>query len=241
MHLQHTPHETPSITKNAERTFTSRMSQGSIPILPQRRNAPNIEGTQNRIRDSMCYSQDASKRFIGEEELRAVWADIGLRTIFPMDSWEDHEVQTIRTSYLKVLSVLVMIAWPGVCGHDQSRFREHFLQRPHHDLADPNLPLAKERLAFLKEYAISFREKQLGFCPVVIEEREASYVQEIAADRPLPFTEEESTLGEGAFGKVRKVVIARYCFRATGKSLNMKVCSDIQPCEPNIIVLTESI
>ena len=209
------------------------MSQGSISIVPQWRNAPNIEAMQNRIRDTMYHSEDASKRFIGQEELRAIWADIGLRTIFPTHSWEDHEVQIIRKSYLKVLSVLVMIAWPGVCGYDQSRFREHFLQRPHDELADLNLPFAKERLAFLKEYAINFREKQLAFCPVIIEEREASYIQEIAADRPLPFTEEESTLGEGASGKVRKVVIARYCFGATERTLNVKVCSNIQLCKPN--------
>lgn len=158
---------------------------------------PSIEAMQIRIRDEMCHSQDASKRFIGQQELRALWADLGLRTMFPRHLWEDHEVQTIRGCYLKVLSILVMIAWPGVCGHDKSGFRKHFLQRPHHDLADPNLPLANDRLGFLKEYAINFREKQYAFCPIIIEEREVSYIQEVAADRPLPFTEEEGILGEG--------------------------------------------
>lgn len=90
-----------------------------------------------------------------------------------------------------------------------------------------NLPLANERLAFLKEYAISFREKQYAFCPVIIEEREVSCIQEVAADRPLPFTE-ELPLGEGVSGKVRKVIIARHCFRDTGKTLNVKVCGDIK-------------
>ncbi|CAD6579226.1 MAG: hypothetical protein ASARMPREDX12_009098 [Alectoria sarmentosa] len=148
--------------------------------------------------------------------------------MFPRHSWEDHEVQTIRGCYLKVLSILVMIAWPGVCGHDKSGFRKHFLQRPHHDLADPNLPLANDRLGFLKEYAINFREEQYAFCPIIIEEREVSYIQEVAADRPLPFTEEEGILGEGASGKVRKAVIARYCFRDLGRILNVKVWGDIK-------------
>ncbi|KAF6227584.1 hypothetical protein HO173_012223 [Letharia columbiana] len=109
--------------------------------------------------------------------------------------------QTIRDCYLKVLSILVLIAWPGVCSHDKSGFRKHFLQRPYHDLDDPNLPLANERLALLKEYAISFRENTYAFCPVIIEEREVSSIQEVAADRPLPFTEEELPLREGASGK----------------------------------------
>ena len=202
------------------------MSQCSDSILPRGHDAPSIEAMQVRIQDGMCHSEDASKKFIGQEELRAVWADLGLRRMFPGPLWEEHEVQTIRDCYMRVLSVLVMIAWPGICDHDKSRFRKHFLHRPHHELADSNLPLTKHKLGFLKEYAISFREKQFAFCPVIIEEREASYIQEVAADRPLPFTGEEFPLGEGASGKVKKVVIARYCFHAMGNTLNAKVCSD---------------
>lgn len=206
------------------------MSPGSDLMLPQQHDTPSIEAMQIRIRDEMYHSGDVSKRFIGQQELNALWADLGLRRIFPSHSWEDHEIQTIRDCYLKVLSILVMIAWPGVCGHDKSRFRTYFLHRSQHDLADPNLPFANGRLGFLKEYAINFREKQYAFCPVIIEEREISYIQEVAADRPLPFTEEELPLGEGASGKVRKAVIAPYCFRDTGKILNVKVCGDIKLC-----------
>lgn len=202
------------------------MSQDFDSILPRRHDVPSIEAMQVRIQDGMCHSEDASKKFIGQEELRAVWDDLALRRMFPGPLWEDHEVQTIRDCYMRVFSVLVMIAWPGICDHDKSRFRIHFLHRPHHELADSNLPLAKQKLGFLKEYAISFREKQFAFCPVIIEEREASYIQDVAAERSLPFIGEGFPLGEGASGKVRKVVIARYCFRAMGKTLNAKVCSD---------------
>lgn len=243
MHLQHTTREVTyhSIysATNSDMTFTATISQDSDSMLPQQHDAPSIEAMQIRIRDVMYHSEDSSKRFIGQEELRALWADLGLRRMFPSHSWDDQEIQTIRDGYLKVLSILVMIAWPGVCGHDKSRFRKHFLQRPHHDFADPNLPLANERLGFLKEYAINFREKQYAFCPVIIEECEASYIQEVAADRPLPFTEEELPLGEGASGKVRKAVIARYCYRDTKRVLNVKVCGDIKQGRPKFIVTDE--
>ena len=207
------------------------MSRGSGLILPQHAqyDALGVEAVQIRLRDAMCPN-----RFISQQELRALWADIGLRRMFPNQSWEDQEIQTIQDHYLKVLSILVIIAWPGICGHDKSGFRKHFLQR--HDLADPKLPLANEQLGFLREYAINFHEKQNAFCPVIIEEREGSCIQEVAADRPLPFTEEELPLGEGASGKVKKVVIAPYCFRDTQKTLNEKVCGDITLCKPDLMV-----
>lgn len=217
------------------------MSRSSDLIVPLQHDTPYIEAVQIRIRDGMYHSEDASKKFIGQQELHALWADLGLRTMFPSQSWEDHEIQTIRDKYLKVLSILVMIAWPGVCGHDKSGFRKHFLQRPDHDLADQNLPLTKVRLGFLKEYAINFLEKQYTFCPAIIEEREDPYIQEVAADRPLPFTEEELPLGEGASGKVRKVVIARYCFRDKEETLNAKVCDNIRLCRLKLIVTNEQL
>lgn len=212
------------------------MSRDSDLKLPLQHDAPIIEAMQIRIRQEMCHSADVSKRFIGQQELRTIWAELGLRKMFPSHSWEEDDIKIIQDCYLKVLSILIIIAWPGVCSHDRSGFRKHFLQRPHHDSADPNLPLAEERLGFLKEYAINFRETQYAFCPVIIEEREVSYVQEVAADRPLPFTEEELPLGEGASGRVRKAVVARYCFRDTGNNLNLKVCGEIELWRPKSIV-----
>ena len=182
---------------------------------------------QLRIRDKMYHTEDASKRFIGQQELRTLWVDLELRRVFPSHSWEDHEITTIQCHYLKILSILVMIGWPGVCSNDKSGFREDFFQRPY--LTDRNLPLASESLRFLNEHAINFRERQSAFCPVTIEERRVSEIQIVAADRPLPFTEEESPLGEGASGKVKRVVIARECFRNTEDALNVKVCGGINP------------
>ena len=194
---------------------------------PRRHDTHIIEAMQIRIRDKMYHTEDASKRFIGQQELRALWVDLELRRVFPSHSWEDHEIRTIQRYYLKVLSILVMIAWPGVCSNDKSGFREGFFQRPY--LADRNLPLASKSLSFLNEHAINFRERQSAFCPVTIEERRISEIQKVAADRPLPFTEEESPLGEGASGKVKRVVIAREGFRSTEDAINVKVCGDIKP------------
>ncbi|KAF6230789.1 hypothetical protein HO173_010905 [Letharia columbiana] len=56
---------------NAGSTFT-KMSRGSDLMLPQQHDAPSIEAMQIRMLDGMCHSEDASKRFIGQQELHAI-------------------------------------------------------------------------------------------------------------------------------------------------------------------------
>ena len=172
---------------------------------------------RSQLESFMYNRNDISKRFITEENLLAVWTD-NLSKTFPYPQWHSDHVCKIRKSYLKVLSILVLIGWPN-SRINESLFQDSFLQ---FERSDQCLPFARDQLDLPDHLAESFDDWQYAFCPVLIEERDGGYnlggeIQTVPAKFRLPLIEgnaRERELGCGAFGIVQQVEIARqYCRR----------------------------
>ena len=165
----------------------------------------------------MYNADNVSKRFIVEEKLGHVWID-KLQQLFHGPEWQEEDVAMIRASYLKVLSILILIGWSDVCWGDKTCFRNNFLDYPESRRSDPYLPFDVEGLDLPTHLKERFHKWQYAFCPVVIEEHEWSqspnyHIQTVDPERRLPFKGDECGLGVGASGAVERVTIARHYHR----------------------------
>ena len=158
----------------------------------------------------MHHTQDPSKMFISDSELRAVWQEYLLSTIFPAQRWTPEQWQQIRKDYLKVLSILIWIDWTPIA----ENFRAVFFMHP--DRSDANLPFSMDKLSFLTGSALAFFQSQFAFLPIIIQEKDEMYVHELKPFERLPFTGEACEFASGGFGLITKVVIAPRCLLSKG-------------------------
>ena len=171
-----------------------------MPKVSKKKADPLLE-VLNAIKCKM-HRQRTAHVFICKYDLEQVWADRPLIQIFPSYDSEDRE--DIRENYICVLSILIYIGWT-----DMSRFRPLFLREVGH--ADANLPFTD--LTFLGTSGHMFSLHQHEFKPVVIEERNERYIQNIPTEHRLPFIHEPELMGNGSYGSVTKRVIAPRCLR----------------------------
>ena len=157
---------------------------------------------QDAILENM-HRKKTSDMFICKHDLDLVWADHPLRNIFP--NFDMREWETIRKRYIRVLSILIVIDWTDL----RSRFRPVFLRDPGHD--DEHLPFTD--LSFLGTSRQVFDSYQHAFTPIVIEEREEKYIQDIPAEYRLPFINEPEDVRLGGYGSVTKRIIAPRCLK----------------------------
>ena len=170
---------------------------------------------QNAIRRSMYLQKDMAHMFICKHDLRLLWADCPLQSIFP--SFSPGERQSIRQDYICVLSILIYIAWS-----DWNRFRPLFLKQP--GRKDADLPF--QDLDFLGTSEQMFSSYQYAFTPVVIEEHNQKHIQEIQTEYRLPFINDPEDMRMGGYGSVTKRVIAPRCLRNKEDTKeNSEVCS----------------
>ena len=158
----------------------------------------------------MHHNQDPSKMFISDSELRAVWQEYTLSTIFPAQRWTLEQWQQIRQKYLKVLSILIWIDWTPIA----ENFRAAFFM--HSDRSDASLPFSMDKLSFLAGSGLTFFQSQFAFLPTIIQEKDEKYVHELKPFERLPFIEEACEIGSGGFGDITKVVIAPRCLLSKG-------------------------
>ena len=158
--------------------------------------------------------------FICDHELRDIWVNHNLTSLFPSSKYSDEERKKIGKDYLRVLSILILVGWS--LDDLVTKFRTQFLRAP--GRADRDLPLNRDQLSFLNNSAFTFTRHQYHFVPAVIEQSDTCYIQEIK-DRPLPFTKSTSPVGDGAFGTVSFVTIAPRCIQLKkGNFVNSDVC-----------------
>ena len=165
---------------------------------------------QNAILQKMHHNQNPSKMFISDSELRAVWQEYTLSSIFPARRWTLEQWQRIRTEYLKVLSILIWIDWTPLAENFRAVF---FTNR---DRSDAKLPFSLEKLAFLGGSALTFFQSQFAFLPVVIQDLDEMFVHNLKPLERLPFIQEACDIGSGGFGDITKVVIAPRCLLSKG-------------------------
>ena len=187
----------------------------------------NIDGLlreiYNAIKQQMRRPGDLSRRFICEHDLREIWGNFQLQTIFPSRSWDAQTINLIRNKYLKVLSILIYV---GTNSLDlRAYFRAHFINHPN-QRSDQNLPLSLSELSFLQgAHSDLFYEQQYAFIPVVIEEHESSHVQMVESNRRLPFIEDSNEIGWGGYGRITEVEIApRQLYNQAKQLENPRVC-----------------
>ena len=149
------------------------------------------------------HRQHTPHTFICKHDLIQVWADHPLREIFP--KFDSKDLESIRDSYLCILSILILIDWTEL----RSRFRPVFLREPGRD--DEHLPFTD--LAFLGTSRQIFSDYQFAFTPVIIEEHTERFVQEIPTEYRLPFTNEPKDVRLGGYGSVTKRIIAPRCLK----------------------------
>ena len=141
--------------------------------------------------------------FICKHDLDLVWADHPLCDIFP--SFNSKDCESIRKSYICVLSILIFVNWADL----RSLFRPLFLRMPGRD--DEHLPFTD--LAFLGASRRLFADYQYAFMPVVIEEHNQKWIQEIPTEYRLPFINDPEDVRLGGYGSVTKRVIAPRCLK----------------------------
>ena len=183
---------------------------------------------QEAIHQKMHHNQNPSKAFITDSELRTVWNEYTLSTIFPNQRWTIEQWRRIRTEYLKVLSILILIDWTPLA----ENFRALFFMYP--DRNDAHLPFSKDQLSFLGLSALNFFHSQFAFLPVVIQDLDEMFVHNLKPLERLPFIEEACDIGSGGFGDVTKVVIAPRCLLKNKSSENREVFSQKKPPFPNL-------
>ena len=165
---------------------------------------------QEAIHQKMHHNQNPSKMFISESDLRTVWQEYTLSSIFPNQRWTMDQWRRIRTEYLKVLSILILIDWTPLA----ENFRALFYMYP--DRRDESLPFSKDKLSFLGTSALIFFQSQFAFLPVVIQDKDEMFVHNLKPLERLPFIEEACDIGSGGFGDVTKVMIAPRCLLSKG-------------------------
>ena len=173
-----------------------------MPKASKKKNIDPILDVQGAINRKM-YRQQTPHMFICKQDLESVWADYPLRNIFP--KFEPGEWETIRESYICVLSILILIDWTDL----RSRFRPVFLREANRD--DTHLPFTD--LAFLKASGQVFSLYQHAFKPVVILEHSHRHVQDIPSEYRLPFINEPEDVRLGGYGSVTKRIIATRCLK----------------------------
>lgn len=160
------------------------------------------------------HRQNTAHMFISKHDLDQVWTDHPLRQIFPFFTTEEHE--SVRRDYICVLSILIYVGWT-----DLSRFRPLFLRETGRD--DSHLPFTD--VTFLGMSGQVFSSNQFAFKPVVIEERNERFIQDIPPEHRLPFLDEPKSMGNGGYGSVTKRVIAPRCLRNKEENKdNPEVC-----------------
>ena len=125
----------------------------------------------------------------------------------------------MRLGYLRVLSILIFIAWP-----DLRLFRPRFM---HDELDDSKLFLDDKQVETIGSSALIFQSQQYIFKPEMIVQRHEDIIQKVDANCRLPFTDAPEYLGHGGFGAVTKRTTAPRCFVEISpsgeKSLNLEV------------------
>ena len=184
--------------------------------------ADPVKAVQTAICGKMYNSEnpsDTSKTFIRYHDLRDLWREHDLISLFP-PGFNDDQRQQIKDQYLQVLSILIFIGWSSddILATFRFEFCRAILLRDNANLrfnlhADANLPFNEAQLAFLGSSANMFGQQQFAFIPAIIEESGDGYIQMIDGNRRLPFSEQPVHIGEGAYGNVTQVVIAARCFR----------------------------
>ena len=105
---------------------------------------------QRNLRQGMHHPEDDSKAFIEYSQLQVIWNNVDLHCLFPRDEWSDKHIDIIRGQYLKLLSTLIVISWPGVCHQRNAGAFRVFLD-DHADICkDDNMPVADGQFPFLE-------------------------------------------------------------------------------------------
>ena len=159
----------------------------------------DIQGAINR----KMHRRQTPHRFICKRDLDLIWADHPLRNIFP--KFEQRDYESIRDSYICVLSILILINWPDLRSH----FRPFFLREPERD--DEHLPFTD--LDFLGASGQVFSDYQHAFKPVIIEEHSQKHIQDIQSEYRLPFINEPEDVRLGGYGSVTKRIVAPRCLK----------------------------
>ena len=173
-----------------------------MPKTSKKKPNDHLLDVQNAIHRRMHRPQ-TNDMFICKHDLDLIWADHPLRNIFP--NFEPKEWESIRDSYICVLSTLVLIDWTDI----RSRFRPVFLREEGRD--DEHLPFTD--LAFLGASGQIFSFYQHAFKPIIIEEHGHKYIQDIRSEYRLPFINEPEHVGLGGYGSVTKRIVAPRCLK----------------------------
>ena len=183
---------------------------------PEKTNAASpVKAIQEAIRAGMYNSDDpsdASKVFICEHNLELAWRGHDLKNIFPSTKFDNEDRKVIRESFIRVLSILLLIGWS--IKDLKNKFRPLFLRAGRED---NKFPLPEEQLSFLDTSSFIFWQQQFAFYPAIIQESETSYIQEIEKNRRLPFSGKPVEVGHGGYGRVSRESIAPRCLQNRGK------------------------
>ena len=110
----------------------------------------DIQDLQRELRQGMHHSGDESRAFIEYSRLQAIWDKVDIRRLFPRDEWTDKDVDIIRRQYLKLLSTLILIGWPGVCQQSKAVPFRIFLEHCTDTCNDAKMPVADGHFPFLR-------------------------------------------------------------------------------------------
>ncbi|KAL8796007.1 MAG: hypothetical protein Q9195_001583 [Heterodermia aff. obscurata] len=200
----------------------------------------NPSPIQKALLRKMHHFQDPSKMFIGDSELRAVWQDYTLSTIFPAEAFTLEQWQQIRKDYLKVLSILIWINWTPLA----EQFDDVFFKHP--DRGDAYLPFSIEDLFSIEKHSVAFEgsglmffQFQYAFLPVVIHQSEKMFVRNLEPMERLPFIDAAHELGSGGFGHITKVVIAPRSLLSEG-SENREVYATFPNVYPTCLMVNQA-
>ena len=178
-----------------------------------------IRKIQRSLRRSMYRGESQSEMFITEAGLLQVWSEHTIGSISAFDNFDEETKNVVRLRYLRVLSILVFIAWP-----DLQLFRPQFM---HSDLDDSKLFLDEKQVELMGSSAENFLDRQYIFKPEMIVQKHEDFIQKVDANCRLPFIDAPEHLGQGGFGAVTKRTIAPRCFVEIGpsgeKSQNLEV------------------
>ena len=156
---------------------------------------------------SQSHSNPAKQFISDEEQLRKIWEDDSIRYFVKPQYLVD-----VREKFLKILSILVLVEWP----FRDNEFGKLFVDAGPERLSDTRLPANPEELRFLDKYADTFWYKQFIFLPICIEDDyNAVQIIERAFPYRWPYLSEGAKVGEGAFGQVSEVTVAKGAIKTT--------------------------
>ncbi|KAG8530305.1 uncharacterized protein KY384_004807 [Bacidia gigantensis] len=215
---------------NREKPGPSRHEEKSQQVLSHQGSFGDelIIKIQGEIKAAMYLPNRMSEKFITKEKLDEIWDRHPPSSILAFENLNREELKALKTDYLRVLSLLVLIGW------DLQRFRPVFLRS---DLKDSNLFFSLAQLDVLGAQKEIFHDYQFMFKPVVIEHNEGNDKQTVDQNHRLPFIDNPEPLGRGGSGEVTKRTIAAECFAevlSDGTSLpfqDVKVvaCKEFKP------------